>query len=279
MPRVGALNTVMSPRRRLLVVLAALAVVALAVAVTLAVVDRSGDLTGNDVAQDRPGPVLLVPGYGGDTGSLEQLADALRADGHEAFVVPVVGDGTGDLRQQAEALDRAADRQLARGAPSVDVVGFSAGGVVSRLWADDLGGDDVARRIVTLGSPHHGAEVAGIGAAFVPGACPEACQQLVPGSDLLLGLAEAPAGPRWTAVWTDEDDIVTPPDSARLEGAVSIRVQDVCGDSDIGHGQLPTDPLVVGLVARALDVDPLDVAPTPAQCDDLRAAGRVLVRP
>ncbi|MGH8777036.1 MAG: esterase/lipase family protein [Jiangellaceae bacterium] len=265
----------MSPRRRLLVIVGALAAILVAGIMVVAV--RGDRLAANRVAQDQPGPVLLVPGYGGGTQSLDRFADALRADGRDAVVVSLVGDGTGDLRLQAEALGDAADRLLDAGAPSVDVIGFSAGGVVSRIWADDLGGAAVARRIVTLGSPHHGADVAGIGAAFVPGACPEACRQLVTGSDLLVGLAEAPAGPRWISIWTDQDEVVTPPDSARLGGAVNVEVHDVCADADVGHGDLPTDPFVVGLVALALDVDPLDAAPTAAHCDALRAAGRALV--
>lgn len=60
----------------------------------------------------------------------------------------------------------------------MDVVGHSAGRLVARLWARDSA-DDV-RRVVTLGSPHHGTEIAALGAAYDPGSCPAACLQMVP---------------------------------------------------------------------------------------------------
>lgn len=266
----------MSPRRRLLVV--AVSFVALAL-VGLGLMLRFAGVTApsGGAAQDRPGHVLLVTGYGGGRSALDHLAAALRGAGRDATVVAVVADGTGDLREQAQALKAAADRALAGGSPSVDVVGFSAGGVVVRLWADELGGAAVARRIVTLGSPHHGAELAALGAGLTSNDCPEACQQLVPGSELLAGLEETPSGPVWTTVWTADDRVVTPPDSARLAGAVNVELQDICPDARVAHGQLPTDPLPVGIVALALAVEPLEVAPTSTQCAHLTAAGAAVV--
>jgi triacylglycerol esterase/lipase EstA (alpha/beta hydrolase family) len=245
-----------------------LLVVALVAAVVLVHRHRSAD----PVAQDRAGPVLLVPGYGGGTGALDSLAAKLRARGRTAVVVPPVGDDTGDLRQQARALARAADAQLAAGAPSVDVVGYSAGGVVVRIWAADDGGAAQARRIVTLGSPHHGTQVAALGSALLGGGCPTACQQLAPGSDLLSGLPETPAGPRWTSLWTAGDQVVTPPDSARLAGAVDVELQQICPAERVTHAQLPTDPLAVGLVERALATAPLTAVPPPSACTALRNA-------
>ncbi len=107
------------------------------------------------VAPNLPGPVLLVPGYGGSTSYLSSLAGALRHGGKDVTIVSLPGDGTGDLRAQAQTLGRAATAALARTqAASVDVVGYSAGGVVARLWVRDYGGAAVARRGSTArGSP------------------------------------------------------------------------------------------------------------------------------
>ncbi|MGZ4631673.1 MAG: esterase/lipase family protein [Actinomycetes bacterium] len=128
----------MSARRRLFVSL--VACLLLGGALTGVVLSRDGrarPAARPGVAHDRPGPVLLVPGFGGGTASLERLAARLRAAGRTATVVPLPGDGTGDLTAQTVALDVAVARAIASGAASVDIVGFSAGGVVARLWAAD----------------------------------------------------------------------------------------------------------------------------------------------
>jgi hypothetical protein len=109
-----------------------------------------------------------------------------------------------------------------------------------------------------------GTTVAGSAAAFVPDACPVACHQLAPGSAELRELATAKVGTRlpWLSIWTTADQTVTPPDSARLDGAVDVALQDVCGGGPVSHGQLPGDPAVVALVLRGLSAAPL----TPAGC-------------
>jgi triacylglycerol esterase/lipase EstA (alpha/beta hydrolase family) len=244
-----------------------------ALAIALAGAIGSARRTESTVEEGRPGPVLLVPGYGGGTRSLDRLAAALRASGRDAVVVPPLGDGTGDLREQAGRVDAVARQRLAAGAPSVDVIGYSAGGVTVRLWAEELDGRRVARRVVTLGSPHHGAEVAGLGALLGGGTCPTACRQLAPDSELLAGLRDAPPGPAWVSIWTEDDEIVTPPDSARLQGAVNISLQTVCPDARVSHGQLPTDALVVGIVSSALAATPLTSVPSRSECAVLRSAG------
>lgn len=207
------------------------------------------------VSQYDPGPVLLVPGYGGNVQSLQPLAAAVRSAGRTAVIVEPVGDGTDDLRKQAEHLAEVANRvRDDAGAASVDVIGYSAGGVVARLWVRDDGGAEVARRVLTLGSPHHGTSQAALGADLA-GGCPRACEQLIPDSDLLRSLNagdETPAGPLWATIRSTGDQVVTPVDSAALSGALNIVVQDVCPDSTTAHGDLPSNPVVVAALGSVL---------------------------
>jgi triacylglycerol lipase len=253
----------LSGRRRGLLAAIVFVVIAGVVAAIVALVP------GEDRLRAGAGPVLLLPGYGGSRGSLSTLAERIRQTGREATVLTLPGDGTGDLRAQVRVLDDAARDALDAGAPSVDVIGFSAGGVVARLWVED--GAAPVRRVVTLGSPLHGTRIATAGGALAPDACPVACQQLSPGSALLAGIADPPEV-AWLSVWTENDRTVRPPDSARLPGAVNVPLQDVCPDAVVAHGELPTDPLVTGLVLRALRSDPL-AEPNPAECTALREEG------
>ncbi|MBA2389696.1 MAG: lipase, partial [Geodermatophilaceae bacterium] len=179
MPGLRALSP--ARRRLVVVVISALTVAVLAVTGLALWGSATGSVT--PVAQDQPGPVLLIPGYGGSTGALDVLAAELRVAGRDATVLQLAGDGTGDLNVQAEILAAAATAAIERtGAASVDVVGYSAGGVVARLWVRDHEGAGLARRVVTLGSPHHGTTVAELAIALAPDECPPACRQLVPGS-------------------------------------------------------------------------------------------------
>lgn len=242
-------------------------VVAGVVAVATTVVARGHRDHVLPVAQDRLGPVLLVPGYGGQTGDLEALAAALRRQGRVVRLV-APADGTGDLRAQADGVAAAARRAMAdTGAGSVDLVGFSAGGVVARIYAGGAGRSTV-RRVVSLASPQHGTDLAALAGSLGSRACPIACQQLAPGSDLLRGLNggdETPSGPVWVAFWTDGDRIVVPPDSGALAGALSYPVQSVCPGLAPTHGEVPSTPAVIAMVAAALGPD-APHAPTSAVC-------------
>jgi len=209
--------------------------------------------------RSQPGTVLLVPGYGGGTAGLAVLARALRADGRPSVVVRLPANGTGDLRDSARALETAADRALSAGAPSVDVVGYSAGGLIARVWLQDADRRDQVRRVITLGSPHHGTDLAALGLALAPESCPLGCQQMAPGSGLLTELAqdETPDGPEWMSLWTTQDQVVKPPETARLDGAVNVPLQDLCPGLRVDHGGLPTARVVLTVVAQALAADEL----------------------
>ncbi|MDT7650941.1 MAG: triacylglycerol lipase, partial [Pseudonocardiales bacterium] len=67
-----------------------------------------------------------------------------------------------------------------------------------------------------------------------------------------------------------DDQTVTPPDSARLAGAVNVPVQAVCPGTRVSHSALPTDAAVTGLVLEAISRGALGAG---GDCTTLRAAG------
>ena len=248
------LDSLSPSRRRLVLLVVVAALLACVVGAAVAVVRATRD-DARPVAQDQPGPVLLVSGYGGSTRGLDALAPALRRAGRDVVVVPRVGSGTGDINAQARALGAAVDTAMERfGARSVDVVGYSAGGVVARVWVRDFGGASAARRVLSIGSPQHGTALAQV-AVGLAGRCPIACRQLEPDSDLLRALNardETPGGPVFVSVWSTADEVVVPPDSARLAGALNLTVQSVCPAARTRHRDLPADPAVQATLASVL---------------------------
>jgi triacylglycerol lipase len=229
---------------------AAVVGVVAALGVWTAVRDRATATVDQSVA----GPVLLVPGYGGSAASLSGLASRLRDAGRDVAVVALPDRGQGDLAAQADALSSAVDAVLARtGARAVDVVGYSAGGVVARLWATEQAGAGQVRRLVMLGSPLHGTDVARLG-TLVSGTCPLACQQLAPDSAVLsrLDAEPLPAGALALSLWTASDEVVQPPTSSVEEDVPSPSVQSVCPSRTVNHGSLPTDRVAQSIVVEAL---------------------------
>jgi triacylglycerol esterase/lipase EstA (alpha/beta hydrolase family) len=203
---------------------------------------------------------------------MDRLEGALERQGRIAVSVQLPHLGTEAFEVTARVV---ADAVSDTGAHRVDLVGFSAGGVVIRTYLRGLEGAAAARRVVLLGSPNHGAEVAAFAASADPTTCVDACAQLNPGSSFLDGLNdgdETPDGPQYTSVWTSDDKTVTPPESAILEGARNVRVQDVCPDSAIGHADLVTDPLAIGLILQALTGQGGDT------CESLRSLGARALR-
>ena len=230
-----------------------------------------GSTTG-PARQARPAAEPARPGAAGPRlwrkhRSARRTGQPIRATGRTATVLTLPGTGTGSLVADAALLNSAVNNALAHGAPSVDVIGYSAGGVVALIWARRDDGFDRARRVITLGSPFHGTSLAAAAQAFVPDACPVACQQLIPGSSLLdsLDVASAAGLPHWLSLWTTDDQVVMPPDSARLAGAIDVPVQSVCPAVSISHSQLPTNPDVTAIVLQALSAAPLRT-PTSADC-------------
>ena len=186
-------------------------------------------------------------------------------------------EDTGDLRAQARQVQETAQRMIDAGAPSVDVVGYSAGGVVTRLWLAE-GGAALARRVITIGAPNQGASEKQLNSLVTKRFCQVTCPQLNPESPLLKGLPAAKGPTPWLNLWTTHDRVVDEP-SAQMPGALNVSLQSICPRNKASHTNLPTDPLVVGIVLKALEPQPVTVAPTKAECTALRNNGTPDVLP
>jgi triacylglycerol lipase len=183
--------------------------------------------------------ILFVHGHGGGAGVFGPLERALARRGHRRFV-------SWDYRSRGtvEELARALARDAGALEGEVHVIGHSLGGIVARLWLQELGGRRVARSLVTLSTPHRGL-------AAIPGArALPLVRELVAPSPLLERLdrgASALDGLPGLAIVSSRDHFVRSWQSA---GFGAARVVPVSG---VGHVGVLFDPTVHDLVAEHLE--------------------------
>lgn len=238
----------------LIVGVAAVVIAVIAVALVLALSGREATPSAETPEPPEPAAVLLIPGYGGDPAPLAVLDAALRDAGFDVETLDL-GTGTDDLRGYAADAVAAAERLVDGGAPSVSSVGFSAGGIIGRVAADEA--PDAFDEVISIASPHDGTAWA----LILGTACPIACQQLQPGSELLESLPEAPDEADWLSVYSSTDEIILPPDSSALPGATVGTIQGVCEGQSVRHSQVPSHPWIIDAVLAFLVAEAL-----PTQC-------------
>ncbi len=215
-------------------------------------------------------PVLLVHGYKGNARQLQAIADRLERDGRRVVEVTLPEHGTGDLRVAAFQLALAA-RDV--GAPEVDMVGFSLGGLVARAWllVDDQ--QVRIRHLVMVSVPNGGVALPEDSGLPYQESCEtdKACGQLRPGSGFLRMLDDNPLADGrddWLTIASDSDRLVHPATLVALTGARNLTVQEVCPNIEVDHGEMDNAPVVVGIVRLFLDEE-LPANPT---CADALAA-------
>jgi triacylglycerol esterase/lipase EstA (alpha/beta hydrolase family) len=188
-------------------------------------------------------PVLLLHGYGCNSGywvHLMPLLDAARISHATVDLEPVAGDIDGYVPLVEQAVQKLC---AATGAPRVAIVAHSMGGLVARAWMRAHGTAAVAR-VITLGTPHHGTALARFGVgrnAF----------QMRDDSAWLRALAageDAAVRSRVTSLYTHHDNIVSPRESGRLDGARNLEF------GGVGHVALGSNPRVLAAVMDELAV-------------------------
>jgi triacylglycerol esterase/lipase EstA (alpha/beta hydrolase family) len=169
-----------------------------------------------------PRPIIVLHGYAMNRANFVPLAFRLARAG----LGPIFGFEywtLGRVAAGARQLGWFVDEVRARtGAAEVDLIGHSMGGVVGRYYVALAGGDGAVRRLITLGSPHGGTDVSGMGVGHPT-------RELVLGSKLCTRLAAAPPPrhTRITSIWSRADALVPGGRQPPIPGAEVILYDDL----------------------------------------------------
>jgi pimeloyl-ACP methyl ester carboxylesterase len=259
--------------------------------------DALGILTGkaspdgaNDFAcrprEPHPRPVVLVHGtFSNMHVTWKRLSPRLAAAGYCVFALNYGDTSHGRSPLKAVGPVAASAKELARfvaavraatGAHTVDVVGYSQGGLVARQYLRFEGGAERVHALVALAPSNRGtktvaAEIAkrfAVSLRLITRACP-ACADQMWDSNLVRRLNSATMtlpGIGYTVISTTRDGVVRPWRSQQLPpgpGVRNITLQEVCADNRATHMSLPSDALALREVEHALD--PAHV-PAPGGC-------------
>jgi len=194
-------------------------------------------------------PVLLVHGYGCNSGYWHFMSRALRRAGisHHAIDLEPVFASIDQFVPQLHARIESICRQS--GHDKLIIVAHSMGGLVARAYLRDHGAGRVAR-VITLGTPHRGTGLARFGAgdnsrqmewsgSAIEGRCSAWLAELERREDPSLR-------PLLVSIYSHHDNIVSPQLSSCLPGAVNIEF------NGIGHVALGLHPRVQQEVITAI---------------------------
>jgi triacylglycerol lipase len=178
--------------------------------------------------------------------TLMRLRTFLELSGVRAVICsPQPSDGSAPIQRLAEQLAAFIESGFGAEEP-VNLFGFSMGGLIHRVYLQEMAGWQRVRKFVTVATPHRGTMTARIAARMV---VQEAWLQMRPESDFISRLnsdLSALARVQFTSVWSPLDLTIVPANSSVLPVGQSRRVWSPA------HGIMMYDPNVMRVVAGLL---------------------------
>jgi triacylglycerol esterase/lipase EstA (alpha/beta hydrolase family) len=179
-------------------------------------------------------PVLLLHGVGCNAGVWSGFRRHLAERGIGPVYALSYGPPLASIDFFADQVaEKILDIAAATGAAQVVLVGHSMGGLVARAYLRKYGGAKV-RRLITIGTPHHGS----MHAWLMAGA---SLAQMRPNNAWLADLngnVDSADGVPVASIWSWHDSMVTPQTSSRIDWGDNIVL------TGIAHNALLDDPEV-----------------------------------
>ena len=164
-------------------------------------------------------PILFVHGWNSSSSTWTTMVSRFQADG---WTSSELNNWSYNWHQSnattaSEIRSKVDGILAATGATKVDVITHSMGGLSSRYYAKNLGGDAKIDDWVSLGGPNHGTNTARF-------CFDTSCVEMRPGSAFLSSLNsgdETPGAVNYGTWWSPCDEVINPDSSVPLTGAAN----------------------------------------------------------
>lgn len=200
----------------------------------------------------KPNPVVLVPGLDDTAAIFKPMMRALQRQErqpHGLSLRPSNGDtGLDELAAQVNHYIN----QTFSPDQTIDLIGFSMGGIVSRYYVQRLDQHERVHRLITIASPHAGSWLA-------YGRWNQGCEQMRPGSAFLSELNQDVSRLHrlnFTSIWTPFDLMIVPARSSQLPVGYELTFP------VLFHPWMVSDPRCLNAIATLLDEPLRYVSPT-----------------
>jgi triacylglycerol lipase len=190
----------------------------------------------------KPIHTILVPGWLDNVRTLGRLRTFLEVAGHKAVICsPQPSDGSAPIERLAEQLHDYIEGGFGKDEP-INLFGFSMGGLIGRVYLQNMDGWRRVHKFVTAASPHRGTMTAKL-------ATHQAGLQMRPDSEFIMRL-NSDLTPlqqvRFTSIWSPFDLTIVPANSSVLPVGRARRVWSPA------HGVMMFDTNVMRVIAQVL---------------------------
>jgi triacylglycerol lipase len=185
-------------------------------------------------------PILFVHGWNSSSSTWTTMINRFAADGWTAAELNnwSYNYSQSNATTASQIATKVDQIRAATGAAKVDIISHSMGGLSSRYYVKNLGGDLKVDEWVSLGGPNHGTDTANY-------CFSTACGEMRIGSSFLKALNsgdETPGAVSYRTWWSPCDVVINPDSSVSLSGATNT--QTAC----MSHGDLHENATVYGQV-------------------------------